>query len=113
MESLAYTLLFLLRGDLPSEDISSGRDTIFEKIAQVREEKLPWAPGQLSAFPMSSADPWIMRVASDLMSNPTTTASVRTSKRCSNDPDAWTTELSTVLENGKWPCMLILTLLDQ
>jgi hypothetical protein len=53
VESLAYTLLFLLRGDLPWRRHSSGRGTIFGKIAQVREKKLAWLGSRLAfGFPI-------------------------------------------------------------
>lgn len=48
MESLAYILLFLLRGDLPWRRHSRGRGTIFGKLAQVREKKLAWTGSRLA-----------------------------------------------------------------
>jgi serine/threonine protein kinase len=45
VESLAYTLLFLLRGSLPWQRYNARSATLFGCIKQVREKKKQW-PGQ-------------------------------------------------------------------
>jgi hypothetical protein len=45
VESLAYTLLFLLRGSLPWQRYNARSGTLFGCMKQVREKKRQW-PGQ-------------------------------------------------------------------
>jgi hypothetical protein len=46
LESLAYTLLYLLRGDLPWKKVEHG--TVLGRLAQVREKKRSWSGSRLA-----------------------------------------------------------------
>jgi hypothetical protein len=48
MESLAYTLLFFLRRDLPWRRHANGQGTVAGEIAQVRAKKLAWPGSRLA-----------------------------------------------------------------